>query len=181
MGFQAIMYGSQKSHYPWLKCHKHEEKLTMTMFWEMTIESKLLNKFHWSWYLSFRRQCFIHEDDEMKKCYIFEYQSNENQAFRFFWDTRYSIQALVNHMLITYMYATNWVSLEDGRFTLAGSINPSRIGYRKNIKERVATCSNVPLSTLDHVSRAQSFKINIDGWKDRALRFQNPRVSFIKT
>ena len=104
MGFQATMYGSQKSHYPWLKCHKHEEKLTMTMFWEMTIESKLLNKFHWSWYLSFRRQCFIHEDDEMKKCYIFEYQSNENQAFRFFWDTRYSIQAFVNHMLITYMY-----------------------------------------------------------------------------
>ena len=27
MGFRATMYGSQKNHYPWLKCHKHEEKI----------------------------------------------------------------------------------------------------------------------------------------------------------
>ena len=27
--------------------------------------------------------------DEIKICYIFEYQSNEYRAFRFFWDTRY--------------------------------------------------------------------------------------------
>ena len=26
MGFQATAYGSQKSHYPWLTCHKNEEK-----------------------------------------------------------------------------------------------------------------------------------------------------------
>ena len=27
MGSRASMYGSQKSHYPWLKCHKNEEKI----------------------------------------------------------------------------------------------------------------------------------------------------------
>ena len=27
--------------------------------------------------------------DEIKIYYIFEYQSNENRAFRLFWDTRY--------------------------------------------------------------------------------------------
>ena len=27
MGFRATMYGSQKSHYPWLKCHQNEEKI----------------------------------------------------------------------------------------------------------------------------------------------------------
>ena len=27
MGFQATMYGSQKSHYPWLKSHENEEKI----------------------------------------------------------------------------------------------------------------------------------------------------------
>ena len=36
---------------------------------------------------------FFSEDnvlsDEIKICYILEYQSNENQAFRFYWDTRY--------------------------------------------------------------------------------------------
>ena len=36
---------------------------------------------------------FFSEDivlsDEIKICYIFEFQSNENGAFRFFGDTRY--------------------------------------------------------------------------------------------
>ena len=35
---------------------------------------------------------FFSEDNVLSdeiKCYIFEYQSNENQVFRFFWDTRY--------------------------------------------------------------------------------------------
>ena len=27
MGFRATMYGSQKSQYPWLKCHANEEKV----------------------------------------------------------------------------------------------------------------------------------------------------------
>ena len=37
---------------------------------------------------------FFSEDnvlsDEIKICYIFEFQSNENRVFRFFWDTRYA-------------------------------------------------------------------------------------------
>ena len=32
-GFQATMYGSQKSHYPWLKCHKNEEKFDNIWLW----------------------------------------------------------------------------------------------------------------------------------------------------
>ena len=35
-----------------------KRKLTMTMFWEMTIESKLLNQFQWSWYHSFQKTMF---------------------------------------------------------------------------------------------------------------------------
>ena len=27
MGSRATMYGSQKSHNPWLKCHENEEKI----------------------------------------------------------------------------------------------------------------------------------------------------------
>ena len=49
----------------------------MTVFWEITIEPKLLNQFQ-----------FFSEDsvlsDEIKICYIFEYQINQNGAFRFF-------------------------------------------------------------------------------------------------
>ena len=37
---------------------------------------------------------FFSEDnvlsDEIKICYTFEYQSNENRAFHIFWDTQYS-------------------------------------------------------------------------------------------
>ena len=37
---------------------------------------------------------FFSEDNvlshEIKICNIFEYQSNENGAFRFYWDTRYN-------------------------------------------------------------------------------------------
>ena len=39
------MYGSHKSHYPWLKCHENEEKIDNYYVWEITIESKLLNQF----------------------------------------------------------------------------------------------------------------------------------------
>ena len=46
--------GSQKSHYPHWNVTRMKRKLTMTMFWEMTIETKLLNQFHWSWYHSFQ-------------------------------------------------------------------------------------------------------------------------------
>ena len=36
------MYGSQKSHNPWLKRHKNEEKIDNDNVSEITIESKLL-------------------------------------------------------------------------------------------------------------------------------------------
>ena len=78
---------------PELKCHENEETLTMTMFWEMAIESKLLNQFQWYWYHSFRRQCFIWWNQNMLYIFffIFEYKSYESRAFRFCWDTRYSL------------------------------------------------------------------------------------------
>ena len=64
-----------------------KRKLTMTVFWEMTIESKLLQP------IPMILVSFLSEDnvlsEEIKICYIFEYQSYENQAFCFFLDTRY--------------------------------------------------------------------------------------------
>ena len=57
-----------------------KRKLTMTMFWEMTVESKLLKtNFNDLGIILFRRQCFIWWNQN-----IFEYESNEDQAFRFF-------------------------------------------------------------------------------------------------
>ena len=45
---------------------------------------------------------FFSEDsvlsDEIKICYIFDYQSNENQEFRLFWDTWYRV------ILISFSY-----------------------------------------------------------------------------
>ena len=35
-----------------------KRKLTKTMFWEMTIGSKLLNQFQWSWYHSLQKTMF---------------------------------------------------------------------------------------------------------------------------
>ena len=49
----------------------------------MVVESILPNQIKWSWYHSFQKTMF----DLMKYkclCYRFEYQSNENWAFRFF-------------------------------------------------------------------------------------------------
>ena len=56
----------------------------------MAVESILPDQIKWSWYHSFRRQCFIWRNQNM--CYIFEYQSNENQTFRFYWDTQYNFK-----------------------------------------------------------------------------------------
>ena len=54
MGFRATMYGSQKSHNPWLKCHENEEKIESDYVLRNDhIESKLFNQFQWSWYHSF--------------------------------------------------------------------------------------------------------------------------------
>ena len=65
----------------------------MTVFQEMVVESILPNQIKCSWYHSFQKTMFYLMT--LTICYTyFEYQSNENQAFRFFWDTRYSIQPL---------------------------------------------------------------------------------------
>ena len=53
----------------------------MTVFQEMVVESILLNQ------IKLILVSFFSEDnvlsDEIKICYIFEFQSNENRAFRF--------------------------------------------------------------------------------------------------
>ena len=64
---------------------------------EMAVESNsiLPNKIEWSWYHSFQKTMFyLH--GEIKICNIFEYQSNEYRAFRFFGDTRYKGEILRN-------------------------------------------------------------------------------------
>ena len=81
------MYGSQKSHYPWLKCHENEEKFDND--YVLSIDHRIKT----TQLISMILVSFFTEDnvlsDEIKICYIFEYQSKENWAFRFFWDTRY--------------------------------------------------------------------------------------------
>ena len=76
------MYGSQKNHYPWLKCHENEEKIDNDhVLINATIESNSTHQ------ISMILVSFFSEDkvltDEIKICYIFEYQSNENRAFIF--------------------------------------------------------------------------------------------------
>ena len=66
----------------------------MTMFWEITIESNLLNQFQWSWYHSFQKTMFY-----LIKSKYFEYQSNKNRTFRFLGDTRYMAVSLRNVLL----------------------------------------------------------------------------------
>ena len=74
------MYGSQKSHYPRLKCHKNEEKIDNILRNYHTIKTARP--------ISMILVLFFSEDnvlsDEIKICYIFEYQSNENRACCFF-------------------------------------------------------------------------------------------------
>ena len=74
MGFRATMYGSQKSHYSGVKCRENEEKIG---------NDYVLRNYHRirTWYRSFQKTFF--SSDEIKICYIFEYQSSENQAFCF--------------------------------------------------------------------------------------------------
>ena len=80
-----------------------EEKLTMTMFWEITIESKLLNQNQWSWYHSFQKTMFY----LMKSIYaIFSNinESNKFRAFHFFWHTRYNkfIYLFIQYLFVCY-------------------------------------------------------------------------------
>ena len=53
----------------------------MTVFQEMVVESILPNQIKWSWYHSLQKTNVL--SDEIKICYIFEYQSNDNWAFHF--------------------------------------------------------------------------------------------------
>ena len=75
------MYGSQKSHYPWLKCHENEKKI------DNDYVLRNGNRIKTTQPISIILVSFFSEDnvlsDEIKTCYIFEYQSNENRAFRF--------------------------------------------------------------------------------------------------
>ena len=74
------VYGS---HYPWLKCHENEEKMDNDYVLRNDHRIKTTQP------LSMIFVSFFSEDnvlsDEINICYIFEYQSNENWAFRFFW------------------------------------------------------------------------------------------------
>ena len=86
------MYGSQKNHYPWLKCHENEDKIDNDFVLRNDHRIKTTQP------ISMILVSFFSEDnvlsDEIKICYISEYQSNENQAFRLLGDTwqRLSIQ-----------------------------------------------------------------------------------------
>ena len=69
------MYGSQKIHYRWLKCHENEEKID---------NDYVLRNYHrikTTQLSSMILLSFFSEDnvlsDEIKICYIFEYQSNQ--------------------------------------------------------------------------------------------------------
>ena len=81
MGVWATIYESQKSHYPCLKRHENEEK--------NDIDHALRNdhRIKTTQPISLILVSFFSEDnvlaDKIKICYIFEYQSNENRAFRF--------------------------------------------------------------------------------------------------
>ena len=83
------MYGSHKSHYPWLKCHENEEKIDNDYVLRNDHRIKTTQP------IAIILVPFFSEDnvlsDEIKISYIFEYQSNKNQAFLFFWDTWYII------------------------------------------------------------------------------------------
>ena len=94
MGSRATMYGSQKSHNPWLKCHENEEKIDNDVFRNyhrikttQPISMILVSSFLEDNVLS----------DEIKICYIFEYQCNKNRAFHVLGDTRYRV--FFNHFL----------------------------------------------------------------------------------
>ena len=76
------MYGSKKSHCPWLKCHENEEKID---------NDYVLRNYNWiktTQPISMILVSFFSEDnvlsDEIKICYIFEYQRIENQVFCIF-------------------------------------------------------------------------------------------------
>ena len=56
-------------------------KLTMSMFWEMTIESKLLNQFQWSWYHSFQKTIFYLMKSKYAICLNIKVTKIERSSF----------------------------------------------------------------------------------------------------
>ena len=80
---QQYVWKSEKNINPWLKCHENEQKID---------NDRVLRNDHriknYTQPISMILVSFFSEDnvlsDELKIYYIFEYQSNENRAFRFF-------------------------------------------------------------------------------------------------
>ena len=73
----------RKANYPWLKCHENEEKMYNDYY---VLEND--HRIKTTQPISLILVSFFSEDnvlsDEIKICYMFEYQSNENRAFRLF-------------------------------------------------------------------------------------------------
>ena len=95
MGFPAAMYGSQNlSHYPWLKCHENEEKFDNDYVFKNGHRIKTTQP------IPMILVSFFSEDndlsDEIKICYIFEYQSKKNRAFRFLGDIPRGHELILN-------------------------------------------------------------------------------------
>ena len=67
------MHGSQKIHYPSLKCHENEDKIGN--------DYVLRNDYRIKFLVSFFSEDYV-ICDEIKICHISEYQSNKNRAFR---------------------------------------------------------------------------------------------------
>ena len=74
---------------PWLKCHDNEEKIDIDYVLRNDHSIKTTRP------ISMILVSFFLEDnvlsDEIKICYIFDYQINENQEFCLFWDTWYRV------------------------------------------------------------------------------------------
>ena len=128
MGVRATMYGSKevqevevrKNCYPCLKCHENEEKIDN---YHVLIND---NRIKTTQPISMILVSFFSEDnvlsDEIKICFIFEYQSNENRAFPFFGGTPgigQNIIHIIIHVITAYHHgeiideqqATNNLSL----------------------------------------------------------------------
>ena len=75
------MYGSQKSHNPWLERHKNEDKISNDYILRYYNRIKTTQPISMILVSSFSEDNVL--SDDIKIWYIFEYQSNENRAFRF--------------------------------------------------------------------------------------------------
>ena len=77
------MNGSQKSHYPCLKRHENQKPEKNDIVHVLMNDHRIKS----TQPISLILVSFFSEDnvlsDEIKICNIFEYQSNENRAFRF--------------------------------------------------------------------------------------------------